>query len=46
MKKITIILETDSEEKRIMADLKNHLEKESLKDALKLKSIEIEEIEE
>ena len=45
MKKITILLETDSDEKRIMADLKNHLEKESLQDASKLKSIEIEDVE-
>ena len=46
MKKITILLETDSDDKRITSDLKNHLEKESLQDKSRLKSIKIEDVEE
>lgn len=45
MKKITILLETESENERIEGDLTNHLLKDSLQDKSRLKEITIEDIE-
>ena len=40
-KKIIIILETESNNERISNDLRNYLEKESLQDPKRIKSIEV-----
>lgn len=45
MKKITIILDTESDDMRIIADLKHHIETESLQDKSKLKIIKVEDVE-
>ncbi|KKM14391.1 hypothetical protein LCGC14_1706560 [marine sediment metagenome] len=45
MKKITITLDTESDDKRIIADLKHHLEKESMQDPSNIKSIKVEDVE-
>ena len=45
MKKITITLDTESDDKRLEYDLRRYLEKESMQDPSSIKSIKVEDVE-